>query len=822
MAITRLPGFVIDSTSSFTFANVTVTGNVSANNANLGNAAIANFFIGDGSLLTGLPAGYSNADVANYLPTYTGNISAGNANLGNAATANFFIGNGSSLTSLAGANVTGQVANALVSGTVYTSEQPNITSTGTLTSLSVTGNVGFIGANVSLGNISNLHISGGTANYVISTDGAGNLAWVEQTGSGIAILPDVIVNSFTANGAANAFTLTTTPASKSFTSVHIDGVYQTENAFALTGNVVSFLNAPFVNSIVEITTFVQGATATTGTVTNAAQPNITSVGTLTSLSVTGNMTTGHIIPSANITYDLGSNTNRFRDLYLSSNTLYLGNTVVSAESILPIDLTIAPEVLAIQASAPNAGDDIIWLFTWEQSTLPFARTKITNSPQNSVPIYRQGIYQFNNFANEQTGNMTQRHDLFFKWIDGSGLDNLVSWAVPAGNVSMSHPDINGNVATSVQRVNVSVPSTIEIPQLVAPNVAYNVSFANAGAYTIGGGGVGENRNIGPLYRGGTYTFNLASSLANHPFYLTTDNGTNFAANTYFGEYTTGVTGSRNNGTTGQTTLTFVVGNSAPSTLFYQCGVHSSMRGAITIRDLAVETNVNGNPIIYLQHHKEGHKTPVEIRPLPSLVNQMCIVYDGTTGKFVPQDLATYVENTPSFKNKIQEVAGTATLVAPDGIAVVPTVSIVEDSSYLPLVGNKNGDITYTEDSDSIYIWNNNAWKNTKAAVPTKYITMYKTGTITTPNVGTSRYYPPKGVRISGVTASMSTASTVDLVFSLLKNGVSAGTYTINANSYTTSASTAANITLTTSDYLTINIATGNGSDLKVDLAYADL
>jgi hypothetical protein len=56
-------------------------------------------------------------------------------------TANYFIGNGSSLTFLTGANVTGQVANSLVSGTVYTAAQPNITSVGTLTTLTVSGNL---------------------------------------------------------------------------------------------------------------------------------------------------------------------------------------------------------------------------------------------------------------------------------------------------------------------------------------------------------------------------------------------------------------------------------------------------------------------------------------------------------------------------------------------------------------------------------------------------------------------------------------------------------------------------------------------------------
>jgi collagen type VII alpha len=56
-------------------------------------------------------------------------------------TANNFVGNGSGLSAIAGGNVTGQVSNALVSGTVYTAAQPNITSVGTLTGLTVNGNV---------------------------------------------------------------------------------------------------------------------------------------------------------------------------------------------------------------------------------------------------------------------------------------------------------------------------------------------------------------------------------------------------------------------------------------------------------------------------------------------------------------------------------------------------------------------------------------------------------------------------------------------------------------------------------------------------------
>jgi hypothetical protein len=65
----------------------------------------ANYFIGNGSLLTGLPASYSNTNVAAYLPTYTGNI-----------TGNYILGNGSLLTGLGNittVNLDGNASNIL-------------------------------------------------------------------------------------------------------------------------------------------------------------------------------------------------------------------------------------------------------------------------------------------------------------------------------------------------------------------------------------------------------------------------------------------------------------------------------------------------------------------------------------------------------------------------------------------------------------------------------------------------------------------------------------------------------------------------------------
>ena len=410
--------------------------------------------------------------------------------------------------------------------------------------------------------------------------------------------------------------------------------------------------------------------------------------------------------------------------------------------------------------------------------------------------------------------MTQTHQLKLKWIEGAGDDNLIDWVTYA-DATASHPDINGGNDTSVRRLTVTVPSDIVLPTLVAPAVTYTVDTV-VGAFVFSGTNMGNNIELGPMYEGGTYTFNLGASVAGHPFYLTTDNGTNFSSGTYFGEYTTGVTGSRND----SGTVVFTVPVGAPRTLYYQCGVHGAMRGVITTKALAVDVNNNGNYVVYAQHSQEGHATPVEIRPVPTLTSQMCLVYDSGTQTFVPQDLATYVERTPAFRNKIQEVAGTATLIAPDGTSIVASVQVISDASYLPYSGNTDGDIAYTQDTQTLYIWDETSyvWSSTKSS-QAKYMTMNQAGTITAPFTGIARSYPPININITSIAASVGTTPSADLVFDILKNGVSVGTYTITAGSYKLSPASVS-ISVQAADYLTINIVSGTGAtDLKVDFTY---
>lgn len=170
----------------------------------------------------------------------TGNISAS----GN-VTASFFIGNGSQLTGIT----------AATAGTVTTAAQPNITSTGALTSPSFTANSGTgrvllatdAGGSISLGRV----------------DGTASSPYIDFNTSATAVDYDVRIQASGNTGTVGGGTLTIAAA--------------TTNVSAAM-NVAGNLAAGNLS-----------ATLLGGTLTTAAQPNITSTGTLTSLTVSGNV-----------------------------------------------------------------------------------------------------------------------------------------------------------------------------------------------------------------------------------------------------------------------------------------------------------------------------------------------------------------------------------------------------------------------------------------------------------------------------------------------------------------------------------------------------
>jgi len=324
VVLTTTPG-VISTTGNIIGGNLITAGYVSAT----GNIT-GNYIIGNGSQLTGLPASYGNANVAAYLPTYTGNLTADNISVTGNVTANYVIGNGAILSSITGANVTGTVANATyalsagsavgTAATVTTNAQPNITSVGTLTSLSVSGNTtsGNIltaGQLSATGNLSggNLYIPG-SANILGNLNVQGNVTFINSNvitvndlyielannqttyaninGAGLAVGPNgSALTYWQYNTGSNAWTTNVGVSA----SGNVTGNYYIGNGATLSSITGANVTGTVANATYAISAGTATSATTAGTVTTNAQPNITSVGTLTSLSISGNTTSGNIL-----------------------------------------------------------------------------------------------------------------------------------------------------------------------------------------------------------------------------------------------------------------------------------------------------------------------------------------------------------------------------------------------------------------------------------------------------------------------------------------------------------------------------------------------
>jgi len=343
-------------------------------------------------------------------------------------------GNGAGLSSITGANVTGQVANALVAGTVYTNAQPNITSVGNLTSLTVIGDI--TSANANLGNLVTANYVNVSSNVnVTNTANVGNLRtdnllyangspW-DLGGNPAGGNTQLQFNNDSEFGASanltfnDATNLLTVLGNTQFNNANLGNLATTNYlnvTYTINGNVANFsgnlfsLNANLGNAVTanyfigsgNNLSNIQGSNVIgdvgnanyasfAGQVTESNQSNITSLGNLTDLTVgdltsnvvivdgninaTGNVTAsnfigrfangssyveipvvdgnvtltangnttltvtefdltvaGNLLPSSNLTYNLGSPTQRWKDLYISGNTIDLNGSTISSDS----------------------------------------------------------------------------------------------------------------------------------------------------------------------------------------------------------------------------------------------------------------------------------------------------------------------------------------------------------------------------------------------------------------------------------------------------------------------------------------------------------
>jgi hypothetical protein len=346
-----VPILTPDNIGNITVANLTATGNITANNAAITNNANANAITAN-NLTVNVQANIASATITGALAV-TGNITAGNfvGGLSGAATtagtvttnAQSNITSVGTLTGLAvsgNASFTGQLislgsnGNVRLTGgsaghvlstdgtgvlswistaaaetaiTITANAQPNITSTGTLTGLNVSGNASFTGANVNLGPAANLKINGGTSGQILTSLGSGNVTW--QTTE--PVIP---------SGTRMIFAQTNAPTGWVKDTTNDDAALRVVSGTAGSGGSVNF-TAAFTSQSVSGTvgstsaggtvgtssiTAGIGSTAVSGTVGSATAEG--SIGTNTVSAGIGETAVGGVIGSTAAGGTIGTNT----------------------------------------------------------------------------------------------------------------------------------------------------------------------------------------------------------------------------------------------------------------------------------------------------------------------------------------------------------------------------------------------------------------------------------------------------------------------------------------------------------------------------------
>lgn len=263
------------------------------------------YLLGNGAFITGLPAGYSNADVANYLLTNTGNIAAG-----------YFIGDGSQLTGLPAGYSNANVASYL------------LTNTGNIAAgnISVTGNIAG----------TELILSSGLFAPVISATGriftAGNI----QTNGNLLVLGNT--QSF---GNITAANLRTTG------SITATGNIATNGNISATGN-VTIAASLSANLIASVTNITAGNTVTANSL--SAGGSVISNGTM---SAAGNVQAGNLRTAGSITAtgNIIGATLSANGSVLAFNNITAGNVLSAVTANILSGITAQSLVLSTTASA---------------------------------------------------------------------------------------------------------------------------------------------------------------------------------------------------------------------------------------------------------------------------------------------------------------------------------------------------------------------------------------------------------------------------------------------------------------------------------------
>ena len=341
----------------------------------------------------------------------------------------------------------------------------------------------------------------------------------------------------------------------------------------------------------------------------------------------------HVLPAADDTYDLGSSTKKWRNLYVGGNTIFLDDAKIMKDQTtgqIQMNSGVTNSIASITVTDGGAGYLNAPTITFplpnnsgvDTGVMSNAGGGYTSAPTVTIDApsttpARQATATATIVDDGQNNNTFAVSGITIT-DSGSGYPtapNITLSAPPSGGVqatattTVSARSNGGRPAAAYSTINANTGevtavtmtaggsgySTVPTLTIGSPNVdtTFNSTVYNDGSnnYYTFLGGVNETLK---LIQGQTYTFDLSSSThSGHLFALSaTQDGTHGGGT----KLTSGVTYSGTQGTSGAT-MVLVVDANTPSTLYPYCETHSGMGGSATFTKLATGTTATLTPVL---------------------------------------------------------------------------------------------------------------------------------------------------------------------------------------------------------------------------------
>jgi hypothetical protein len=538
---------VVSLLAGFGSNTISTTGNISGGNLNAAavvtsglsgnisgvNYMNANFYTGNGSLLTGLPANYGDSNVTTLMGSFGSNTvsTTGNITAGNFRTAGTI-------------SATGNIIGGNLTGTLTTAAQTNIQQLGTLIFLDSTGNLQTT-ANVIGGNV----ISNGKINSAGNIDIGGNII---VAGSIEAIGSRANVGSVSATGNVNAASGIFGYAIGSYGGVQSAGNITTDQYFIgngafLTGVVSSnaniettaFAAASFfvgdgslLTNISDGTTIVNGnssvaiATANgniVSTVNNSAVSTVTAAG----ISVTGTVSaTGNITGN----YFLGNGSALTGVTATEANSAVYLRAASSANANISINDTFSAVILP-------GGGTISYLGNFDPAT--YGSIDLINPQANIANAYSALTFlNASNLVANPINTLFVSNASAFMGYDMIGSQKLLSINAAGvttnttisatGNITGNYFLGNGSALTGITASSANSATYLTAP--TNPAAYLTVDDSTTQVLLPGGSSFYYNGNGDPNTFGSLDFLTAQANIANSYIAMTSANLANFSAN----------------------------------------------------------------------------------------------------------------------------------------------------------------------------------------------------------------------------------------------------------------------------------------------------